>query len=143
MGHPTNLNDDMFGVLALSAASLPASDPVIAATRDHLLRYQNADGSWGYARGWAGSADTTGAAVAAVVAAGVPASDAAVTRALAWLKAQQVASGGFPMEAGGKKANLQSTAWVLWGLKSAGEDVEGPACGSGSGARTGRWAATG
>jgi squalene-hopene/tetraprenyl-beta-curcumene cyclase len=97
--------------------------------REWLLREQEADGSW-FGRWGANYVYGTGAAVPALVAAGVPAAHPAIRRAVAWLAEHQNADGGWGEDlrsyvdrswAGKGSSTASQTAWALLALLAAGE----------------------
>ncbi|MGH9109008.1 MAG: squalene--hopene cyclase, partial [Acidimicrobiales bacterium] len=94
-----------------------------------LLAAQEPDGSW-FGRWGANHVYGTGAAVPALVAAGVPASHPAVRRAVAWLSEHQGDDGGWgedlrsyddPAWRGRGASTASQTAWALMALLAAGE----------------------
>jgi squalene-hopene/tetraprenyl-beta-curcumene cyclase len=95
-----------------------------------LLKNQEPDGSW-FGRWGANYIYGTGAAVPALIAAGVRPGKPAIRRAVAWLRARQNADGGWgedmrsyddPATWSGKGASTASqTAWALLALLAAGE----------------------
>lgn len=97
------------GALADAALGREASSDV----RDYIVSQQGEDGSFG------DSPDTTGLAVAALVAAGDGFDDDAVHDALAYLARQQAPSGGF-LSFGSTSVN--STAMAIVGIAAAGFD---------------------
>jgi hypothetical protein len=119
-GASTSLSDDIFGLLALAAARAPSSllDGVAARIRSQ----QTAAGGWSFTDGATSpSLDMTGAALAALCAAGRRAPDPDVDEALAYASGRQdAATGGF----GG---NSDTAGWVVSGLRACGEDPIGPA----------------
>ena len=125
IGDATLLNDDIFGILALASAGVPASDPVVASAKAFVLSHQNADGGFGYAS--AGTSDTnmTAGAIMALVAVGTPASDQALTKAVNYLKGAQNADGGFPYDpksSYGTDSDAGSDAWVMMAFRALGTD---------------------
>jgi squalene-hopene/tetraprenyl-beta-curcumene cyclase len=93
-----------------------------------LLRNQEPDGSW-FGRWGANYIYGTGAAVPALIAAGVLPSKPAIRRAVAWLEAHQNADGGWgedlrsyadPAQAGWGNSTASQTAWALLALLAAG-----------------------
>lgn len=104
-------NTQAFAILGLAAAgrTIPTS------ATDFLVAQQGENGAWG-------SVDVTGIALQALIAAGRPATDPAITRAVAYLRNTQAATGGW--EAFGD-ISTNSTAYALQGLLAAGVDVNG------------------
>jgi hypothetical protein len=114
------VNLTAFGIFALRAAGLPASDRTVRRAATWLAREQERAGGWNYfRRGGASTADDTGAALQALAAAGRGRTRAA-RRGAAWLGAHQRRDGGFAGPAG--TSNAQSTAWVIQGLVAVGRD---------------------
>lgn len=112
IGDQALINDDIFGVLALSSAGI--SDNVVSKSRQFILSHQNSDGGWGYGTGIASDSNMTAAAIAALAATG-----SAPANALNFLSRSQDSSGGYGF-APGQAADGASTAWVMWGLRAAG-----------------------
>lgn len=115
-------NADVFGLLALDVSGAPAA--VIDTLAGTLREQQDADGGWNFAAG-AGSSDVdmTGAAIAALCAAGATPQDPALARALEYLHAaQDPASGGFVSATLG--LNTDTTGWVTSGLIRCGIDPQ-------------------
>jgi squalene-hopene/tetraprenyl-beta-curcumene cyclase len=97
-----------------------------------LLAAQEADGSW-FGRWGANHVYGTGAAVPALVAAGIPADDPVVGRAVRWLEDHQNDDGGWgedlrsyhdPRWIGRGDSTPSQTAWALLALLAAGEDSD-------------------
>jgi squalene-hopene/tetraprenyl-beta-curcumene cyclase len=95
-----------------------------------LLKAQEADGSW-FGRWGANYIYGTGAAVPALIAAGVKPSKPVIRRAVAWLESHQNADGGWgedlrsytdPAQAGRGTSTASQTAWALLALLAAGEE---------------------
>ena len=93
-----------------------------------LLREQERDGSW-FGRWGANHVYGTGAAVPALVAAGVPATHPAIRRAVSWLEDHQHDDGGWgedlrsyddPAWRGRGESTASQTAWALLALLAAG-----------------------
>ncbi|MGH9172128.1 MAG: squalene--hopene cyclase [Acidimicrobiales bacterium] len=98
-----------------------------------LLRSQEPDGSW-FGRWGANYVYGTGAAVPALVAAGIPFGHPAVRLAVAWLRNHQNADGGWGEDlrsytdssyAGRGPSTASQTSWALLALLAAGERSSG------------------
>jgi squalene-hopene/tetraprenyl-beta-curcumene cyclase len=94
-----------------------------------LLRAQEPDGSW-FGRWGVNHVYGTGAAVPALVAAGVDPRSAAIRRAVTWLESHQNHDGGWgedcrsyddPAWIGRGESTASQTAWALLALHAAGE----------------------
>lgn len=107
----------------LAIRSLGATPPPAAVNR--LVALQLADGGWSFDGSAASGADTNTTALAIQALAAEPGAGAAVTRALAYLKTQQNADGGFPYSktsSFGSDSDANSTANALQALTAAGQD---------------------
>ena len=111
------LNSTFWGVIALRSAGEPAPPGAPGVIR----RSQARSGGWSWTRSGRPDAGDTAAAVLALLAAGVPRTDGAVTRALAYLVTCRGRDGGFATVPGGL-ADVQSTAWAAQALLAAGRD---------------------
>ncbi len=109
------VNLTAFGIMALRGAGAPRSK--IAPSASWLARAQGRDGGWGFQPGIGSDADSTGAALQGIVAAG--GGGKALGRGVAFLRSNQTADGGWPLGGNGV-SNSQSTAWALQGLIAAG-----------------------
>ena len=96
---------------------------------DWLLSEQEEDGSW-FGRWGVNHVYGTGAAVPALVDAGVPAGDERIRRAVRWLEVKQNADGGWGEDCrsydddawiGRGESTASQTAWALLALEAAGE----------------------
>jgi hypothetical protein len=116
--------DGLFGASiwddALSIDALVAAGEQVPAAAVARLRTLRDDGGYGFSLSGRGrdDADSTGLALTALAAAGVPTGDPAVRGAAAWLLAHR-AGGGW----GGSSPNANSTALGLVGLVAAGRPV--------------------
>jgi hypothetical protein len=121
LGEKGATNADVFGVLALSAIGAPRD--LIDTLAQTVREQQDTDGGWNFAAGTKKSeADLTGAALAALCAAGVPSTDPAIVKADSYLHTvQDVATGGFV----NPTVNTDSTAWVVSGLDACKIDPQG------------------
>jgi hypothetical protein len=115
-------NADVFGLLALDVSGAPSE--VMGTLAQTLREQQDPDGGWNFAAGAATSdVDMTGAAIAALCAAGASTADPALARALVYLHAaQDPATGGFVSASLG--LNTDTTGWVTSGLRRCGIDPE-------------------
>ncbi len=110
-------------ILALKGAS--QAIPALAATA--LLGLQDTDGSWNYQAGSnavAGDTNSTAIALEALTAAGITASDASMTKAIAYLHTQQNSDGGFTSSAPGA-SDPDSDALVIQALAALHQDPSG------------------
>ncbi len=119
-------------VVEMLAKEGMAEHPDVRRGVDYLLREQEDDGSW-FGRWGANYVYGTGAAVPALVAAGVPSRHPAVRRAVAWLERVQNPDGGWGEDlrsyvdrtwAGRGESTASQTAWALLALHAAGEHGE-------------------
>jgi squalene-hopene/tetraprenyl-beta-curcumene cyclase len=111
------------------AAEGRAADPAVRRGVVWLLKHQEEDGSW-FGRWGANYIYGTGAAVPALIAAGVKPSKPAIRRAVAWLADRQNPDGGWGEDlrsyddqalAGRGTSTASQTAWALLALIAAGE----------------------
>jgi squalene-hopene/tetraprenyl-beta-curcumene cyclase len=95
-----------------------------------LISEQEPDGSW-FGRWGVNHVYGTGAAVPALIAAGVAPGEACIRRAVDWLQAHQNADGGWgedprsyddPAWIGRGQSTASQTAWALLALHAAGQD---------------------
>ncbi len=115
------VNITAFGILALRAAG----QGDVGRSADWLRGAQNSNGGWGFAPGRGSEADSTGAAMQALAAAG--GSSAALADGARYLAQTQKGDGGWTLAGGA--VNSQSTAWAVQGLVAAGGS--GPAISNG------------
>jgi hypothetical protein len=121
-------NATAFGILALRQTPLPewALEPAVS----YLRRNQHDDGGWTYGtaltpadREEPGDPDMTGAAIAALCEAGVPAYDPDVAEGVAYLNGRLEEGGAIEAPFGN---NVDTNAWALSGLTACGIDAQGP-----------------
>ena len=128
-GSPST-NDTVFGLLAMKTAGLPGwgLEPLVS----FLRRNQHDDGGWSFpaaldpiTRAEAGDPEMTGAAVAALCEAGLPAYDPDVAGGLSFLRGLLTnATGGITYPFGD---NVDTNAWVVSGLNACGIDPQSAA----------------
>ena len=119
-------------VVEMLAEEGRADDPRCRRGVEWLLRHQEPDGSW-FGRWGANYVYGTGAAVPALVRAGVAPDHPAIRRAVRWLETHQNADGGWGEDLrsyvdaawrGRGKSTASQTAWALLALLAAGERGE-------------------
>ena len=119
-------------VVEMLAEEGRADDPRCRRGVEWLLRHQEPDGSW-FGRWGANYVYGTGAAVPALVRAGLAPDHPAIRRAVRWLETHQNADGGWgedlrsyvdPAWRGRGKSTASQTAWALLALLAAGERGE-------------------
>ena len=121
------INDQCYALIALSSAKRPIPEAAVG----YLLGKQIEDGSWswnGDTTAGTGDNNTARIAVIAAAAAGVPADNEQIQKALAHFGAQQNEDGGFPYvkpSPYGTDSDSNSTAVVMWAIRSAGQDPAG------------------
>jgi len=107
--------DQSYAILGLAAADEPISPTQV----QKLIDIAAADGGYDFfANAAAGAADSTGLALMALQAAGVPATDPAVQNAIVFLRKAQLADGGYGF---GSPSDANSTGLAVQGLAAYGE----------------------
>ena len=119
IGDATTLNDDFFGLLALSSSGESNGDPAISGTRAFILAKQNQNGGWGFTTSSAPDTNMTSVAVAALIATGSSPTDTPITKAITFLKSTQNSDGGFPYDSA-SPSDSSSTAWAMWAFTAVG-----------------------
>ena len=121
-------------VLEMLAAEADPDPEVIDDAVRWLSGQQEADGSW-FGRWGVNYVYGTGAALPALVAAGVPTDDPRISRAVDWLVAHRNPDGGWGEDLrsyiddswrGRGTSSASQTAWALLALLAAGETGDGP-----------------
>ena len=116
----------LFGAtLSAAVAKKAAGSTVPAATVAYIKAAQQANGGWNYSATPTGTdldIDTTASAIEALVAAGVPATDADLHQGLAFLAAQQRTSGAW--QGFGAHDDPNSTSTAIVAITAAGFDVQ-------------------
>ena len=105
------INTTVWAILALHAAG--ETDGHIAAAVNWLEAQQASNGGFANQPGGTADVDDTAAAIMALRAAGVPRSATVLTDALAFIRSQQRADGGFPSYSFDPASNAESTAWAI------------------------------
>ncbi len=113
------VNLTAFYALAMRAAGAEARS--LRRSAAWLRGSQNADGGWGIQPQAPSEADSTGAALQALVAAGTRGSAAA--SGARWLRRAQRSGGGYALGGTGL-VNSQSTAWAVQGLAAVGGEQQ-------------------
>jgi hypothetical protein len=130
------MNTTTFGLMVLGQAKTTAGvrrfpPAVLEGAEAAIAANQHNDGGWTWqiaagnptALASASEPDMTGAAMAALCGAGVPATDATIVKARAYLAAAfDKTTGAFKSEFG---SNTDSNAWAVDGLKACGIDPQG------------------
>lgn len=132
-GGEAQVNDAVFGILALAPVKEPAAEAAVQKGTEWLLaKGQDADGGFNWrATGSPSEVDLSGAAIEALIVAGHKGTEAEA-RALAFLPGAQRPDGGFaeyPATEG--ESNVASTAWGVQGIWASGGDPETWRTGSG------------
>lgn len=113
------VNATVWSIFPLSALDDPAADAAVRRAGTWLQGQQREDGSWGATTPASpAEADMTGAAIQALVAAGLGEGEP-VGRGLDFLRSLQGEDGGFREFAGGA-TNSASTSWAVQGIWAAG-----------------------
>jgi len=127
IGSAAAINDDIFGIFALSSVGLGGSDTVIAGARDFILSNQNENGGWGWSVGGGSDSGLTALAIAALLEAGVSSSNTAIQNGVTRLHSVQNDDGGFasePEQSWGIDSDGNTTAWVVSGIQKLGQDPQ-------------------
>lgn len=121
IGEPATLNDDIFGILALTSAGVSASDSAVSGSKNFLLSHQNIDGGWGFVTPGDSGSDMTAAGIIALLSAGVASSDSHIQSAVNFIKTAQNNDGGFtdnPTSVWGTASDSSHTAWAIWAINA-------------------------
>lgn len=112
IGNPSNLYDNIFGILALISAGVNKNQNIIQTTKSYIISKQHSNGGWG-------DADSTAGAIMALVSAGQSSSSQVITDALSFLKTLQSDDGGFQSW---DITNAASTSWAVMAISASGAD---------------------
>ena len=118
-GQDKEINDDIFGLIALSVLKEDADQQFIQKIITTITHNQQTDGSFTF-YGWAG-ADVTGAAINALQYAqnnGAEVNAETITKAKQYLKSSQLADGGW----GWGPSDSLNTSWALMGINALGDN---------------------
>jgi len=111
-GVSTNTYHQAFAILGLAAAG----ETIPVSATQTLTGLQQPNGGWSYDLGYVWTTpDNTGLVLQALIAAGVPTTDASVVNGISFLRNQQSAQGGW--------GDANTTAFAMQGLLAAGEDL--------------------
>jgi len=121
IGNPSQLNDDVWSVMALISAGENASSKIIQSSLSYIKANQNADGGWSWAIGGVSDVDDTAAALMALSCAGEDPGSNIIVKALQYLKGQQQSNGGFPCWG---VINSASDSWAIGAICSVGQEPE-------------------
>jgi len=115
MGDSADLYDDFFGILSLVSAGVKKNDALIQELKSYIINNQDLNGGWG-------DADSTSAAIMALIIAGQKSDSKVIKDALTFLKTLQTNDGGFHSWG---KTNLASTSWSIMAIVAVGENPTG------------------
>jgi hypothetical protein len=124
-GGGSQVNDAVFGILALAPVKEPGAEAAVAAAARWLLTAHDPDGGYNWrGPGSSSEVDLTGAAIEALNAAGLHGAPAEA-EALAYLETAQRPDGGFAEYPGTEaESNVASSAWATQGIWASGGDPE-------------------
>ncbi len=126
LGSTTALNDDVFGLLALTAAHVSTDSAVLNDSLNFVLTHQNGDGGFSYSATGTSDVDDSASTLMALVAvdkSGLSSASlsAAIVQTQQYLLGKQNADGGFPSDPSyDPSSNTSSTTWALMALRSLG-----------------------
>ncbi|MGI8420224.1 MAG: prenyltransferase/squalene oxidase repeat-containing protein [Candidatus Levyibacteriota bacterium] len=125
LGVTTQINDDIFGLLALVSAGSSASMQAKQDAFNFILSHQGTDGGFSWSTTGITDVDDTAAALQALVAAknsGMTAStlETAITNAKVYILAAKNTDGGFA-SVKGDVSNTSTTSWAIMALSAAGD----------------------
>jgi hypothetical protein len=122
-------NTHGFALMALARVGAPAA--VLAKAVDHLRAQQHDDGGFAFGavtsdaqRTATGDPDMTGAMMGALCEAGIPTTDLAVRRALAFLAGRLLPDGALRAGPFVPAENADTNAWIVSGLNACGIDPQ-------------------
>ena len=89
LGDSQTLNDDIFGLLALTSAGENKTGSLVQSLNVFILNHQNSDGGWGFSLSADSDSNMTAAAICALIASGVNPTDTRISSASEFLKTAQ------------------------------------------------------
>ena len=120
------VGSDAWALLGLAAAGetvpVTATDWLTSA----IVPKVGGAGCWEWSAGWGCDTNSTALATQALIAHGIPVSNAAIISATAWLSTAQNTDGGWPYDpvsAWGTASDTDSSAYVMQALLAAGVDL--------------------
>ncbi len=129
LGSLSLLNDDIFGLLSLTAANESTTSAVVRDSLSFLISHQNADGGFGYSTAPGSDVDDSAAALMALAATqksgvGSPELSQAVNVVKDYILSTQNSDGGFPYDPNpatswDTSSNVSTTAWVVMALSAS------------------------
>jgi len=125
IGDPALFNDDIWGIMALSAAGETFDSQIMTDSKNFLIAHQNSDGGWSYGVGGQSDTNDTAAAIMALLDAGYNSSSSEIVSAVDFLKARQNSDGGFPYVSG-FESDSGSDSWVISAIYKLGQDPKNP-----------------
>ncbi len=125
IGVTTQINDDVFGLLALVSAGSGASMQTKQDALKFILAHQGTDGGFSWSTTGTSDVDDTAAALQALIAAknaGMNATglSTAITNAQNYILAAKNTDGGFPSTKA-DTSNTSTTSWAVMALTAAGD----------------------
>jgi len=126
LGNASQVNDDIWGILALLSAGVSADDSVVQNSKSFILSNQNTDGGWAWNVGGTSDTNDTAVAIMALLEVGMTGSDSMIQNAVTYLKGAQNDDGGFPYDPESTfstDSDANSDAWVIMAFNKLGEDI--------------------
>ncbi len=128
LGSAQVINDDIFGLMALTSAGKDQNNFIVSGIRQYLISQQNSDGGWGWAIGGSSDSNMTAGALMALISAGENIASDEIQQAKTYLHSIQNSDGGFPYDGisdWGKTSDAASDAWVVSAIYALRENPEG------------------
>jgi hypothetical protein len=120
-GDSSLLNDDYWAVMALISAGVQKNDSKVQSAMTFIKNNQDTSGGWAWdvAYSWGPDADSTSAAIMALISADEPQNSVYITKGLAYIKSTQDSSGGFNSGFG---TSAETNSWAIQAIIAAGQD---------------------